>query len=179
MLCEPTVSELMLSVAMPALLTVPLPMGVPLSRKLTVPVGMPLPPPEALIVAVSITAWPNTLVGGELARTVALGLLLTVWVTPLLPDAEDERKLASPLYVAVMLCEPAASKLMVSVARPALLTVPLPIGVPLSRKLTVPVGMPLPPPEALTVAVSVTAWPKTLVGGELVRTVALGLLFTV
>src|ERR1700674_1884148 len=96
MLCEPTASELMLSVARPALLTGPLPIGVPLSANVTVPVGAPLPPPDGLTVAVSVTAWPKTLGVGALVRAVALGLLLTGCVTPLAPEADEERKLPSP-----------------------------------------------------------------------------------
>jgi hypothetical protein len=81
---------------MPALFKVPAPIGVPLSEKVTAPVGVPLPFPALLTVAVRVMAWPETLGLGELVSALALGLLLTTWITPLFPDAAEPRKLASP-----------------------------------------------------------------------------------
>src|SRR5205807_1500025 len=122
---------------------------------------------------------PNGLGFADDSTVLDVGLLFTVWVTPLPPVAEDARKLLSPGYVAGMVGERVASELRVSGATPETFKVPVPAGVPLSRKLTVPVGVPLPPAEAVTVALRVIAWPETLGLGELVSVVALGLLFTV
>ena len=55
---------------------------------------------------------------------------------------------------------PTASAEVVKVAMPPL-SVPVPIGLPPSRNVTVPVGVPDPGATAETVAVKVTAWPKT------------------
>src|SRR5438046_3080339 len=63
-----------------------------------------------------------------------------------------------PLYWAKMLCLPSDSVDVVSVATPLELSVPEPMEILLSRNVTVPVGV-LPGP--VTVAVKVTAWPKT------------------
>jgi hypothetical protein len=53
----------------------------------------------------------------------------------------DAAKSVSPLYVAVIECEPTAREEVVSAATPPI-NVPWPIGVVPSRKLTLPVGAP-------------------------------------
>ena len=70
----------------------------------------------------------------------------------------DPLKLASPPYEAVIVCEPAVSDEVLSVAVPAL-TLPVPMAVLPSRKLTVPVGEGELPDGGVTVAVMVTDWP--------------------
>jgi hypothetical protein len=76
-------------------------------------------------------------------------------------DSGDELlevKFASPLYDAVMECGPTARDAVVSVAIPEASRDPEPRVVELSENVTVPVGA---PPGEVTVAVKVTAWPKT------------------
>ena len=92
MVCEPTASELRVSVAIPETFKVPLPAGVPLSRKLTVPVGVPLPAVDGVTVALSVIVWPDTLGLGELVKAVVVAL----W-TCSSSVAVVGRKVASPL----------------------------------------------------------------------------------
>ena len=55
----PTTNAEVVNVAMPPL-SVPVPMGLPPSRKVTVPVAVPEPGTTADTVAVNVTDWPNT-----------------------------------------------------------------------------------------------------------------------
>ena len=68
-------------------------------------------------------------------------------------------KLASPPYVAVMECDPAASEEVASVATPEELSVLVPGVVEPSLNVTVPEGVPTAPIAFDTVAVNVTDWP--------------------
>src|SRR6266567_1290433 len=71
-------------------------------------------------------------------------------------------KLPSPLYTAVMVCEPTESEEMLSLA--ALLpdkVTGAPKLEPSTLNCTVPVGVPAPGATALTVFVKITAWPNT------------------
>ena len=70
------------------------------------------------------------------------------------------KKFPSPLYVAVIECAATANEEAVNVADPEELSESVPSVVVPSRKVTVPVGTP-EPEEGLTVAVNVTACPKT------------------
>lgn len=56
---------------------------------------------------------------------------------------------------------PTAKVEVVRVATPRL-RLALPIELPSARKVTLPVGVPAPAPIAVTVAVKLTDWPKTL-----------------
>src|SRR5258708_32927025 len=87
----------------------------------------------------------------------------TCWVKPPLLAL----KLLSPLYRAVMGCEPRASEDVLKLAWPEA-SVGVPRVVDPSRKVTVPVAM--PPADELTVAVKVTGCPSTEGFGEEVTT---------
>ena len=67
---------------------------------------------------------------------------------------------------------------MVIEAFPLLSSVPEPSEVGPSLNVTVPDGVPAPPPDAATVADSVTHCPKTLGLGDVVRVASVGLLLT-
>lgn len=69
-LCAPTVSVLVLNVAMPLPSSVPLPMGIPPSWKVTVPVGVPL---AVVTVAVKVTGCPESDGFNEEVREVVVG----------------------------------------------------------------------------------------------------------
>src|SRR5215472_7917688 len=87
------------------LLSVPVPMGVPPSRKVTVPTGVPDPGATADTVAVKVTDWPKT--DGftdEVTVVVVLALLTTCGFVsrfPVLPS-----RLSSPAYTALMVWHP-------------------------------------------------------------------------
>lgn len=81
----------------------------------------------------------------------------------------DVALLASPVYVAVRLCDPTASELVVKVATSDVFSELAPRVTAPSRNVTWPVGAGLPA-VPVTVADSVTLVPTTLVAGEL-RTV--------
>ncbi|MDT0459518.1 hypothetical protein RM550_28025, partial [Streptomyces sp. DSM 41527] len=81
---------------------------------MTVPVGVPAPGATAATVAVKVTDWPTTDGSGADVTVVVVDAWLTVWVSvPLEPV-----KPASPLYVAVTVCVPADSALVVTLAVP-------------------------------------------------------------
>src|SRR5580704_1979220 len=77
--CAPTVSVEVVKVATAALLSVPVPRLVVLSKKVTVPAGVP----EVLevIVAVKVTAAPLEAEGAELSKTAVVAARVTVSVT--------------------------------------------------------------------------------------------------
>ena len=134
------------------------------SLKFTVPVGA-LP----LIVAVKVTVVPKVDGVKELPIPVVLGALLTACDSAALLDVAFT---ASPLYVAMMLCVPAASVLVVHAAVRLL---PLPVNATAeqaaidpapSLKLTDPVGL-----MPVTVAVKVTFVPYADGFAELVSVV--------
>lgn len=85
----------------------------------------------------------------------------------------DVALLASPAYVAVRLCDPTASELVVKVATSDVFSEPLPRVTAPSRNVTWPVGAGVSA-VPVTVADSVTLVPKTLVAGP-VRTVVVAL----
>src|SRR4030088_574961 len=105
MLWLPTPAYVTAHVAVPATmawLTQP-PMLTPPSWKVTVPVGVPEPGGLAVTVAVKVTLCPETDGLTEELSAVVVGSWFTAWVRA----AEVlVSKLASPLYMAVMLCEP-------------------------------------------------------------------------
>jgi len=139
------------------------------------PVGVPAPGATALTVAVKTTDWPNADGFTNEVTVVELLARLTVWVmaVEVLP-----LKLLSPPYVTVIVWLPTESNEVANVALPALkLAVPN-VAAP-SRNVTVPVGVPVAGATALTVAVKVTAWPKTDGFTDEVTVVKLLALFTV
>ena len=147
----PAGSALVVNVTWPPALSVPVIGVVMPPEKVTVPVGVPVP---AVTVAVNTTAWPTMDGLGADVSAVVVAALLTVCVSvPVLP-----RKLALPLYVAVIVSVPAGSALVVNVTWPPALSVPM-IGVVMPpERVTVPVGVTVP---AVTVAVNTTGWPNT------------------
>lgn len=124
------------------------------SLTVTLPVGVPLTP---VTVNVIVTACPTIDGPGVCAVIVAAVLAwFTVW------DTADEVlpvKFVSPLYVAVIECEPTVSVEIASVAAfPA--RVPVPMVAAPSLNVTVPVAVPDPGATAATVAVNSTDWPE-------------------
>jgi len=80
----------------------------------------------------------------------------TTWLSA---DEVLPAKFASPPYTAVIECEPAVSAVVVNVACALPLRAPVPSVVAPSMNVTVPLGV--PEPLGVTVAVSITDWPKT------------------
>ena len=70
-----------------------------------------------------------------------------------------------PAYTEVIALSPTARSVVVKVATPEEFRSAVPSVAPPSSKVTRPAGV---PPEALTVAVNVTLWPKTLCPDPLV-----------
>ncbi len=114
--------------------------------------GVPLPGDAALTVAVNVTVCPYTEgLTPETTDVVELsGSTVSVQAAEVLV-----RKLPSPLYAAVINCEPTGSALVMKVALPPL-SVALPRFVMPSMNVTLPVGVPLPGALALTVTENVT-----------------------
>src|SRR6266481_366616 len=140
------------------------------SRNVTVPVGVP---PADCKVAVNTTAWPSV-AGFKLdATAVVVAAWFTVCVTA--PDVLAV-KLPSPLYFAVMECEP-TDRLDSESWAMLLETVAVPKEVAPSRNVTAPVTA--PPADGTTTAVNTTVWLKVdgFIFGETVVTVTDG--FTV
>src|SRR5690349_16503902 len=113
---------LVVNVAWPLPLTGPVPIVLPPSWNVTVPVGVPALGKVAVTVAVKVTDSPNT---------VGLLLVATVVVVspgetfcPVLPLLV--LKLASPLYVAVIVCAPVPRLAVLNVAWPLTFTAPEP-----------------------------------------------------
>jgi hypothetical protein len=71
-------------------------------------------------------------------------------------------KFVSPPYAPVIECVPTESVLVLKVATPEALSVPVPRVVVPSRNETVPVGVPVPGATAATVAVNITDAPIVL-----------------
>lgn len=136
------------------------------SRKSTVPVGVTA---EALVtVAVKVTGWPAVAGFNEEVTVVLVGAMVTLCVSAAEVLAA---KLASPLYVALIVCTPAIRSGMENVACPAL-SVPVPIAAAPSKNVTVPVGV--PGELSVTVAVKVTVWPAVAGFSEEVTAVLVG-----
>ena len=154
MVCEPTARVLTVIVGV-EMETVP--RLVAPSKNVTVPLGVPAPGGITETIAVKVTDWPSTDGFTEELTVVLVDALFTVWVIGLLVLGT---KLPSPLYVAVIECDPAVSIFVAKVARPEL-TVPVPKVVPPSRKVTVPDGFPDAVEGIKIDAVNVTDWPYT------------------
>src|ERR1041385_3770440 len=92
-----------------------------------------------------------------------MAVAVASWLTTCVRADDDVlvRKLPSPPYTAVMLCDPTARDVVLRVAWPARLSVPVPIVLLPSVNVTVPEGAPAPGAVAVTVAVNVVDWPKT------------------
>ena len=170
-MCEPTASAAVENAAVPPEVSVALPICAPSLEKVTVPAGA-----TPVTVAVNVTLVPTVTEVELLVR-----LVVVVAIAALIPTGntfEVEGVLvASPLYVAVILCEPTASVVVEKVVLPDA-SVPLPICVPPSKNVTVPVGVELPLP--VTVAVKVMFCPAVAEFGpvRLVVVVAIAALIT-
>ena len=77
----PTANAEVVNVAIPPL-SVPVPTGLPPSRKVTVPVGVPAPGATGETVAVKVTDWPNTEGFADEVTVVAVSALLTTCGLP-------------------------------------------------------------------------------------------------
>src|ERR1700683_1039892 len=145
MLCGPTASDDVVSMAVPEL-SVPLPRLVPASEKVTVPLAV-----EGATVAVNVTGWPFWDGLEREIRPVVVAIWFTTWETG---DDVPLVSSVSPPYTAVTECVPGASEEVASVATPPL-NVPLPRLVAPSSNEIVPVAF-----DGVTVAVKVTESPK-------------------
>lgn len=161
MLCEPTLSVLVVKVAMPFALSEPVPSVVVPSLNVTVPVGLTLLPPRFTVtVAVNVTVcWNVDGLGAAVNVVVEPSLFTTCTNTgEVLPPT-----VPSPLYSAVMLCDPTLKLEVMNVATPFASSVPVPSVVAPSLNVMLPVGtavrlvgLVVPLVASVTVAVKVT-----------------------
>jgi hypothetical protein len=168
MVCGPAESVEVENVAIPAALSVPVPSEVAPSRKDTVPVGFAVPL-AGVTVAVNITLAPVFPVVGPVSEVVveinAGAFIVSVNAAEVLVA-----KFVSPLYCAVIDCEPTGSIVVESVAIPPAPTTAFPASTPTpSENVTVPEIAPAV--AEVTVAVSVTFAPKVAGFGEAITTV--------
>src|SRR5437868_12853014 len=150
----------------PARATVP--RFTPSMVNVTNPVGTPDPPPAGAMKAVSVSGWLARFVDRVTRATVSD--LWTVWDT----DASGSwlpTKLASPLYLAVIVWPPTLRDEVVKTATPLTLSAADPRSVVPSKKSTVPVGTPPPGDTAVTLARNATAWPNADALGDEVSAV--------
>ena len=169
--CEPFFKEDVLKLACPDALSVAVPSVLPPSLKVTVPVG--IPPDDEVTWAVNVTAWPTKDGLSEELSVVVVVIFWTVCfsVPELLP-----KKVPSPPYTALMLCDPVASEDVLNVACPDAFNVPVPTLVFPSKNVTVPVGTP-PAPEIDAVKVTICSNADGL--ADEARVVVLAARFTV
>ena len=122
------------------------------------PPGVPAPGALAVTLAVKVTVWPKTDGFCEEVSVVAVLSWLTTWLTvfEVLPAS-----LVSPLYTAVIECDPTDSAAVLILALPPLSVTGPPKLEPSIWNCTVPPGVPAPGALAVTLAVKVTVWPKT------------------
>jgi hypothetical protein len=171
----PTASVDVVKEAAPLVFSVAVPSEIVPSRKTTVPAGVP--ELEEVIVAVKVTGAPLDVEGAELSRAVVVAATAVEWMVSVTAAEVLAMKLESAPYAAVMECAPTVSVEVVKVATAALLSVPVPRLVVLSKKVTVPAGV----PEVLEVivAVKVTAAPLEAEGAELSKTAVVAARVTV
>src|SRR2546422_4012720 len=145
-----------LRVADPAVRVTGLPRLAPSTPNCTCPVIDPAY--VEVTVAVKVTPWPDTEGFGEEVTPVEVLALMTTCPPARRPVLG--LKLDTPRKVAVTVCVPRASALVVTDATPppARVCGP-PMSVPSAANWTVPVGVPPPGAVAVTVAVNVTLWP--------------------
>jgi len=150
--CEPTLSEVVMNVAVPEPFSVFVPSAVVPSLNVTVPVGVPETRP--FTTAVNVTDPPE-----NAGFVLDVSAVVVFCCTTCVNTAEVLGRLfASPPYAAVIMCEPTAKVAVENVATPEPLSVPVPSVVPPSLNVTVPVGVPELP---VTVAVNVTGAPES------------------
>ena len=130
--------------------------------KVTRPVGVPASGETAATVAVNVTAWPDT-DGFWFDFKVVVVLVVVVLALSTTCDSGADVlpvKLLSPPYAAVIECVAAESAAVLNVASAPISVTVSRVVVP-SLKVTIPDGEPVPGATAATVAVKVTARPKT------------------
>ena len=110
--CEPTSKDEIEIVATPPL-NEPVPRIVAPSLKVIVPEGSPTPGAIGATVAEMMIDWPKTLGLFDDETTVVVLATLTVWV---IKDALLGALLESPLYTAVIACDPTINEVVVNVA---------------------------------------------------------------
>src|ERR1035437_1349700 len=120
MACMPLRSVEVEKTAMPLALTATVPMAAPLSLKATVPLGATAPPPDMATVAVKVTGTPTEAGFVSEVRLVVVSSLTTCETTLDGLVGSLGRWRLSPLYEAVMACEPTVSDGMLKVAMPDL-----------------------------------------------------------
>ena len=80
MLCEPTASDVVVKVATPEALSVPVPKDVVPSRKVTVPVGAAVPDVPTVF-DVNVTLAPLVMLSDDAASVVAVGVVASAATT--------------------------------------------------------------------------------------------------
>jgi hypothetical protein len=166
---EPVINDAVVNAACPAEFSVTVAIIVPLSLNVTVPVGTPA---EEVTVAVNVTDCPEadgltdelSAVVLDAPPTVCASAAEVLWAN-----------VSDPLYVAVMVCEPAASEAVDRLADPALSRVAVPITLAPSLKATVPIGIPA---VDATVAVKTIVCPTAAGLADEVSVVVVGLRLT-
>src|SRR5262249_50021930 len=153
----PTASVEMVNVAWPVASTGTVAASVTApSVNVTVPVGVPVPP---VTVAVNVTVCPKLDGFGEELTAVTVPFETTCGLAESLPLLESQP--VAPLNVAVMVCLPTASVLVLNKAIPDASTGTFAASVTApSVNVTVPAGTPAPASTAVTVAVKVTNCPN-------------------
>ena len=114
MACDPAASDVVVKLAEPLLTGIGSEMAVSLSKKVTVPETA-----AGVILATNVRGVPEVkaLVPSDSSRSTSVGALFTVWIRA----AETAPlKVASPLYCAVMVCVPPASKAVLKLTVPLL-----------------------------------------------------------
>lgn len=129
------------------------------SMKMIEPVGVTVLPDGPVTVAVKVTDSPCAEGFTEELRAVAVDSRAAAFTICVSIPEVDPLKFESPLYTAVMDCEPVESEDVLYVATPDALRVPLPSVVPPSMNVTDPVGAAELPDAPATVAVNVTGCP--------------------
>jgi hypothetical protein len=164
----PTGSVVVEKVVEPEPFSVPVPRVVAPLANVTVPVGTFVPLAGATP-AINVTLAPEVAVAGPVS-VVVVETNAAAFIVSMNAGEVLAWKFVSPLYCAVMDCEPTGSIVVESVAIPPAPTVKFPTSTPTpSENVTVPEIVPAVP--EVTVAVSVTFVPNVAGFGEAVTTV--------
>jgi hypothetical protein len=153
--CVPAASVEVANVAEPEPFSVPDPRLVAPSRNITVPVGT-FVPLAGVTLAINETLAPVVPVAGPVS-IVVVEMSAAAFTVCVSAGEVSAAKFVSPLYCAVIECDPGVSAVVDNVAFPPAPTVPIPREVAPSKNVTVPVIVPAVAEE--TVAVNVTLAP--------------------
>ena len=156
----PAVRAVVASVATPPE-SVPSPSDVPPFKNSTVPVGVPAPGLTGATVAVNVTLCPTR---GETGKTVTAAVVDALATVTVSAVEVLVAKFGSPEYFAVIELVPIGKLVVANDAVPRE-SGSVPSTVAPFKNSTVPVGVPAPGLTGVTLAVSVTLWPKA---GEVV-----------